>query len=247
MRKKIVAGNWKMNLNQTEALELLEGCNKLESDKCSVFLFSPNIFLLKLIENASSNVTIGAQNGHPIDSGAYTGEVSMKQLHDCGVNAILIGHSERRMLFNENDSFLKEKVGAAIKNELKIFFCCGETLEQREEGKHFEIIINQLENSLFHLNEEVLKNIVIAYEPVWAIGTGKTASADQAEEMHQNIRSAIEKRYSKEVSEKISILYGGSCKPNNANELFSKPNIDGGLIGGASLKIEDFKAIIEAC
>jgi triosephosphate isomerase len=170
----------------------------------------------------------------------------MFQLKDMGVRSVLIGHSERRQLFGESHAFLKEKVNSAISEGLTVFFCCGESLEERENGSHEQVVISQLKESLFHLTEEQFKNVIIAYEPVWAIGTGKTASSDQANEMHKAIRNAVAGNYSKEKANQTSILYGGSCKPSNAKELFSKEHIDGGLIGGASLTFEDFAGIINA-
>ncbi|MFA5575470.1 MAG: triose-phosphate isomerase [Brumimicrobium sp.] len=246
MRKNIVAGNWKMNLSWSEANSLSEELEKSLSDKkvnCEVYNFVPAIYLKSLIDSAS-NITIGAQNGYPKDAGAYTGEISMKQLKNIGTKAILIGHSERRQLFSESDVFLREKVDEATRQDLKIFFCCGETLAQRESGNFEGVVIQQLENSLFHLSENDFKKVVIAYEPIWAIGTGKTATPEQANEMHKNIRQAIVEKYNQEIAEDTTILYGGSCNPTNAKDLFSKSDIDGGLIGGASLKAEDFISII---
>lgn len=247
MRKKIVAGNWKMNLILDEAVQLSASINKvLNEDKftCEVVNFVPSIYLMHLLES-SENVKIGAQNGYPVKNGAFTGEVSMNQLKNIGVKTVLIGHSERRQLFHETDAFLKEKVDAAVEEGLTLFFCCGETLEERESGKHEALIIEQLKSALFHLNALAFKNVVIAYEPIWAIGTGKTASPEQANEMHRTIRNAIANQYSVEVAENTSILYGGSCKPSNAVALFEQPDIDGGLIGGASLKADDFLKLIQ--
>ncbi|RFC53465.1 triose-phosphate isomerase [Brumimicrobium aurantiacum] len=246
MRKKIVAGNWKMNLSLEEGQSLHKTINsELEgaSANCEVYHFTPSIYLTSLI-NEDQKVQVGAQNGHPEKSGAFTGEISMSQLKAIGTQAVLIGHSERRQLFNESDSFLKEKVDAALSEGLKVFFCCGESLEQRENGDYNTTVVNQLKNALFHLDSTDFQKIVIAYEPIWAIGTGKTASPEQANEMHQNIRKSFAHAYSKEIAEDISILYGGSCKPSNASDLLTQSDIDGGLIGGASLKAEDFLAII---
>lgn len=246
MRKKIVAGNWKMNLSLEEAKSLHQAINeevKKSGSKCDVYHFAPSIYLSSLIKSDQS-VGIGAQNGYPEKKGAFTGEVSMEQLAGIGTQAVLIGHSERRQLFNESDIFLKEKVDAALAEDLKVFFCCGESLEQRESGQYIETVIKQLKNSLFHLNSSDFQKIVIAYEPIWAIGTGKTASKEQANDMHKSIRSAIAHAYTQEIAENTSILYGGSCKPSNAEELLSQPDIDGGLIGGASLTASDFLKII---
>jgi len=247
MRRKIVAGNWKMNLTRSEAKKLFEEVANLKSDlSCDVYQFVPSLFIADLLDAHLPSPVIGAQNAYPKSNGAFTGEISMHQLKDMGVKAILIGHSERRHFFGETNEFLKEKVDAAISEGLTLFFCCGESLEQRENGNHEQVVISQLKASLFHLSEKDFTNVVIAYEPVWAIGTGKTASSDQANEMHSAIRSAVAGNYSVDVAEKTSILYGGSCKPSNAKELFSKEHIDGGLIGGASLKAEEFEGIINA-
>lgn len=247
MRKKIVAGNWKMNLTRSEAIKLFKEVADLQDKKsCEVYQFVPSLFIGDLIDQKASSPIIGSQNAHPQTSGAFTGEISMHQLNDMGVSAILVGHSERRKLFNETDAFLKEKVDSAINEGLTVFFCCGESLEQRENNSHEKVVIGQLKNALLHLPEKDFKNVVIAYEPVWAIGTGKTASSDQANEMHKTIRNAVAANYSNEVADQTSILYGGSCKPSNAEDLFSKEHIDGGLIGGASLKFEDFSGIINA-
>lgn len=247
MRKKIIAGNWKMNLSLTEGLDLvneIEISNTETSTK--VYVFIPSIYLHPVLEAVNNtSIIVGAQNGYPQSNGAFTGEVSMYQLKQLGVTTVLVGHSERRALFNESELFLKEKVDSAINLDLTVFFCCGETLEQRTSGNHFQVIAKQLEQSLFHLPSDAFKNIVIAYEPVWAIGTGKTASTEDAEAMHKHIRTIISKKYSQEVAAQTSLLYGGSCKPSNASSLFSQDNIDGGLIGGASLKAKDFNEIIK--
>jgi triosephosphate isomerase len=247
MRRKIVAGNWKMNPKRSEAKSLFEGVANLKSDaSCDVYQFVPSLFIADLVDQSKSFPIIGAQNAHPKPNGAFTGEISMHQIKDMDVKAVLVGHSERRQLFGESNEFLKEKVDAAISEGLTLFFCCGESLEQREDGSHEQVVISQLKASLFHLTEREFENVVIAYEPVWAIGTGKTASSDQANEMHSTIRSAVAGNYSLDVANNTSILYGGSCKPSNAEDLFSKEHIDGGLIGGASLKVEDFSGIINA-
>lgn len=246
MRKKIVAGNWKMNLLLDEAEKLNASIDEALSEGnfgCDVYHFIPFIYLKEAIDN-SKHVQIGAQNGHPEKNGAYTGEISMHQLAHMGTQAILIGHSERRQLFNETNDFLKAKVTTAIAEQLTVFFCCGESLEQRESEDYEQIVINQLKSALFHLPEEDFRKVIIAYEPIWAIGTGKTASPDQANAMHISIRAAIADAYGNSVAETTSILYGGSCKPSNAQELLTQSDIDGGLIGGASLKPEDFMSII---
>lgn len=246
MRKKIVAGNWKMNLSLEEALSLQDEINKTYSNEnCEVILFSPSIYLTELKKN-ETKITIGAQNAFPKDSGAFTGEISIAQLKNIGIHHLLIGHSERRSLFHEENELLKEKVTVALEKGFQIIFCVGEELEDREKGTYKDLILNQLKDSLFHISTDDLKNVVIAYEPVWAIGTGKTASSDQANEVHAFIREAIEEKYGKLSAAETRILYGGSCKPENAEELFEQPNIDGGLIGGASLKANDFLSIINA-
>lgn len=208
-----------------------------------VYIFPPACFVTELA--GKKTVQVGAQNAHPKPSGAYTGEVSMGQWAELNVKAVLIGHSERRMYFAESNEFLKEKVDAALLEGITPFFCCGEPLEVREAGKHVEFVKNQLVESIFHLSSSDFEKLVIAYEPIWAIGTGLTASVDQAEEMHAAIRSWITEKYGVATAEKISILYGGSCNPSNAEALFACPNVDGGLIGGASLKIEDFSVLID--
>lgn len=246
MRKKIVAGNWKMNLTKNEALELYHQIKMEDGGETMMIVFSPALFLDALISQKSENVKIGAQNFYPQTSGAFTGEISYAQLLDLGVNYILIGHSERRMIFGETDEMIREKVNVAIQNKMNVMFCCGESLQIREENKHIEFVTNQLKNNLFQLSEEKLKYVTIAYEPIWAIGTGRTATPEQANEMHEQIRLSLAKQYSNALAESTSILYGGSCKPSNAKELFSQPHIDGGLIGGASLKSEEFLKIVKA-
>lgn len=247
MRKKIVAGNWKMNLQLEQANELNTAIDKSLEDqnlKCDVVQFVPSIYLKHLTEK-SKNVTIGAQNGYPIKQGAFTGEVSMNQLAHIGTKTVLIGHSERRQLFDETDAFLKDKVDAALEEGFKIFFCVGETLSERESEKHEEIILDQLKKALFHLSASEFENVVLAYEPIWAIGTGKTATPEQANAMHIAIRRAILQRYTRAIAQNTSILYGGSCKPSNAADLFKQSDIDGGLIGGAALKADDFLELIQ--
>lgn len=247
-RKKIVAGNWKMNCNFNEAIKLFEEVNEIvkeTSDNVDVYIFPPAIYLSEIIKS-NQNLKIGAQNGFFEDSGAFTGEVSIHQMKNLGVNSILIGHSERRTYFHEKNDDLAKKVNATLSKDLTPFYCVGESLEERENNSFEAVIEKQISEGLFHLSEEQIQNIVIAYEPVWAIGTGKTASAEQADEAHAFIRSLIAKKYSPSIAQKVSILYGGSCKPNNAKELFQKENIDGGLIGGAALNAKDFSAIIKS-
>ena len=250
MRKKIVAGNWKMNLNLQDGVALAKEINEaLAADKpnCEVIICTPFIHLASVAQVLDQNVVaLGAENCADKVKGAYTGEVSAEMVKSTGAQYVILGHSERRQYYGETAEILKEKVDLALANGLKILFCCGETLEERQAEKQNEVVKAELEGSVFHLDAEAWKNIVIAYEPIWAIGTGMTATSDQAEEMLAYIRSIVAEKYGQEAAENTSILYGGSCKASNAPELFSKPNIDGGLIGGASLKCADFKGIIDA-
>ncbi|MBP3285936.1 MAG: triose-phosphate isomerase [Prevotella sp.] len=250
MRKKIVAGNWKMNLNLQEGVALAKELNEaLAADKpnCGVVICTPFIHLASVAQVINQDVIgLGAENCADKEKGAFTGEVSAEMVKSTGAQYVILGHSERREYYKETPEILKEKVLLALKNGLKVIFCIGETLEEREANKQNEVVKAELEGSVFNLSEEDFRKIVIAYEPIWAIGTGKTATADQAEEIHAYIRSIIADKYGKDVAEDTSILYGGSCKASNAPELFAKPDIDGGLIGGASLKCADFKGIIDA-
>ena len=250
MRKKIVAGNWKMNMNLQEGIALAtELINDLSKNKpnCDVIICTPFIHLASIANVINKEVmSLGAENCADKEKGAYTGEVSASMVRSTGADYVILGHSERRAYYNETPEILKEKVNLALQNNLKVIFCIGEVLEEREAGKQNEVVGAQLEGSLFDLAKEQFSNIVLAYEPVWAIGTGKTATAEQAEEMHAFIRKTIENKFGAEVAENVSILYGGSCKPSNAREIFSKPDVDGGLIGGAALKAADFEAIIDA-
>ena len=250
MRKKIVAGNWKMNMNLQDGVALAKEINEaLVADKpnCEVIICTPFIHLASVAGVLDSTVVgLGAENCADKAKGAYTGEVSAEMVKSTGAQYVILGHSERRQYYGETAEILKEKVDLALANGLKILFCCGETLEERQAEKQNEVVKAELEGSVFHLDAEAWKNIIIAYEPIWAIGTGKTATSDQAEEMLAYIRSTVAEKYGAEAAEETSILYGGSCKASNAPELFSKPNIDGGLIGGASLKCADFKGIIDA-
>ena len=239
MRKKIVAGNWKMNLNLQEGVALAKELNTmLAADKpnCDVVICTPFIHLATVAGELDANVIgLGAENCADKVSGAYT-----------GAQYVILGHSERRAYYGETAEILKEKTNLALENGLKVIFCIGEVLEERESGKQNEVVKAQLEGSLFDLTAEQFSNVILAYEPVWAIGTGKTATAEQAEDMHAFIRSVIAEKFGAEAAENVSILYGGSCKPSNAKEIFAKPNVDGGLIGGAALKAADFKGIIDA-
>ena len=250
MRKKIVAGNWKMNENLQEGIILAKEINTaLEADKpnCGVVICTPFIHLASVDQVLNKSlVSLGAENCADKEKGAYTGEVSAAMVKSTGAEYVILGHSERRQYYNETPEILKEKVRLALDNGLKVIFCCGETLEEREAEKQNAIVKAELENSVFNLSSTDWENIILAYEPIWAIGTGKTATSDQAEEMLAYIRSRVAEKYGRESADDTTILYGGSCNPGNAAELFSKPDIDGGLIGGASLKTSDFKAIIDA-
>ena len=250
MRKKIVAGNWKMNETLQEGIALAKEINEaLTADKpnCDVVICTPFIHLASVAPVLNQDVVaLGAENCADKEKGAYTGEVSAAMVKSTGAQYVILGHSERRQYYGETAEILKEKVKMALANGLKIIFCCGETLEEREANKQNEVVKAELDGSVFNLTAEEWKNIVLAYEPIWAIGTGKTATSEQAEEMLAYIRSLVAEKYGNEVAEETTILYGGSCNPGNAAELFAKPNIDGGLIGGASLKCADFKGIIDA-
>jgi len=248
MRKKIVAGNWKMNKNLQEGVALaIELTEVVKNPNCGVVICTPFIHLASVAEVIKgSAIELGAENCADKASGAYTGEVSAEMVKSTGAQYVILGHSERRQYYNETPEILKEKVQLALANGLKVIFCIGETLEEREANKQNEVVKAELAGSVYNLTAEEFKNIVIAYEPIWAIGTGKTATAEQAEEIHAYIRSTIAEVYGAEVAENTTILYGGSCKASNAPELFAKPDIDGGLIGGASLKAPDFKGIIDA-
>ena len=250
MRKKIVAGNWKMNMNLQEGVALAKELNETltaEKPNCGVVICTPFIHLASIAQFLNQDVIgLGAENCADKEKGAYTGEVSAEMVKSTGAQYVILGHSERRGYYGETPEILKEKVLLALKNGLKVIFCIGESLEEREANKQNEVCKAELEGSVFNLTAEEFKNIIIAYEPIWAIGTGKTATAEQAEEIHAYIRSTVAEKYGNEVAEETTILYGGSCKASNAPELFAKPDIDGGLIGGASLKAADFKGIIDA-
>lgn len=250
MRKKIVAGNWKMNKNLQEGIALAQELNTIltaEKPNCDVVICTPFIHLAKVSELIDHSVLgLGAENCADKAKGAYTGEVSAEMVKSTGAEYVILGHSERREYYKESYEVLKEKVLLALENGLQVIFCIGESLEEREQGIQNQVVKAELEGSVFNLSAEDFAKIVIAYEPIWAIGTGKTATSDQAEEIHAYIRSVIADKYGAEVADSTSILYGGSCKASNAPELFAKPDIDGGLIGGASLKAADFKGIIDA-
>lgn len=252
MRKKIVAGNWKMNNSYDEGLKLTTEVINMVKDEVrsdvQVIIAPPFPYLISLnkLLGDAGNIAISAQNCHHKASGAYTGEVSAPMLASIGIKYVIIGHSERREYFNETNEQLAEKVNLALQQGLTPIFCCGEPLDIREQDKHFAYVCNQLTESLFHLSDQELSKVVIAYEPIWAIGTGRTASAEQAQEMHKQLREHLAGKYGVTIADNISILYGGSCKPSNAAEIFAGADVDGGLIGGASLSSRDFTDIIKA-
>ncbi len=250
MRKKIVAGNWKMNMSLQEGLELAKGLDKALKGKtvhCDVVIGTPFIHLASVVAAIDTNkVGVAAQNCADKESGAYTGEVSASMVASTGAKYVILGHSERRAYYGETPEILKEKVKLALANGLTPIFCIGEVLEEREANKHFDVVKAQLKASLFELSAEDFAKIVLAYEPVWAIGTGKTATPAQAQEMHAFIRETLTAKYGKEVADCTSILYGGSVNAGNAKELFSNVDVDGGLIGGASLGVDKFLPIVEA-
>ena len=250
MRKNIVAGNWKMNTTLPEGLKLAEEVNAAVAaakPKCDVIICVPFTHLAPIAACIDQNVLgLGAENCADHASGAYTGEVSAPMVASTGATYVILGHSERRQYYGEDSKILREKLGLALANGLTPIFCIGEVLEERENGTFNDVVKTQIEEALFDLTAEDFSKIILAYEPVWAIGTGKTATPDQAEDMHAHIRATIAAKYGNEVADNTSILYGGSCKPSNAAELFAKPDIDGGLIGGASLKCADFMGIVNA-
>ena len=249
MRKNIVAGNWKMNKNFEEAEELIDNIMTALEDKelpkNTLMILCPPFPYLEMCSEYSddSYFAVGAQNVNENDKGAYTGEVSAEMLRSLEVDYCIVGHSERRAYYGETDAIVARKVDQLLKNDIRPIVCCGEVLEEREAGKQFDVVRRQITDGLFHLSAEQFGHVVIAYEPVWAIGTGKTATPQQAQEIHAFIRGLIAEKYGKAVADETSILYGGSCKPSNAKELFANPDVDGGLIGGASLKAEDFMGI----
>lgn len=249
MRKNIVAGNWKMNNDLSETQELIAHL-KLQMVKeptAEVYVAPSFISLYSAFQSLKDTpVKVAAQNMHFAEKGAFTGEVSAKMLKSIGVNSVILGHSERRAQFDETDEILSKKVSAAIANEMEIIFCFGEELKERKADKHFEVVKSQLENAIFHLPKDAWKNVILAYEPVWAIGTGETASPEQAQEVHAYVRKIVAENYDQATADEVSILYGGSVKPDNAREIFANEDVDGGLIGGASLNAIDFLAIVNA-
>lgn len=251
MRKQIAAANWKMNLNLPQAIELLDAMvnkNISLSENQLAVVGVPFPYLITAVEKfkSANSFFVAAQNCYQESSGAFTGEVSASMIASCGIEYVIIGHSERREYFNESNEVLATKVNIALSNNVKPIFCCGEALAIRETEGQNEFVEKQLMESLFHLSSEQIKDFVVAYEPIWAIGTGKTASAEQAQEMHAHIRKVFAAKYGEPVADSISILYGGSVKANNAEEIFGKPDVDGGLVGGASLNADEFEVIIRS-
>ncbi|TLX71527.1 triose-phosphate isomerase [Labilibacter sediminis] len=250
MRQNIVAGNWKMNMTLQEGVELATEVNNIVASKganCGVVLGVPATHITEVVKAVdTAKVSVAAQNCADKVSGAYTGEISASMVKSTGAGHVILGHSERREYYGETNAILKEKTDLTLANGLTPIFCIGEVLEEREANKQNEVVKTQIEEALFHLSAEDFGKIVLAYEPVWAIGTGKVATPEQAQEIHAYIRSVVADKYGAEVADNCSILYGGSCKPGNAKELFANPDVDGGLIGGASLKAEDFHGIISA-
>lgn len=247
MRQKLIAGNWKMNKNLAETTVLIQELLAQMPDTTQRVVIAPPFTNLAQATTLCQNtkIEVAAQNMHAAANGAYTGEISAGMLQGVGVNLVILGHSERRAYFNETASQLVEKVHTALQHQMEVIFCFGEELSDRKNNQHFAVVEQQIKDSLFALPAEAWKNIILAYEPVWAIGTGETASPEQAEEMHAFIRQLLAKQYGNDLAEQVIILYGGSVKPDNAKEIFGKPNVDGGLIGGASLKASDFIAIIQ--
>lgn len=249
MRKKIVAGNWKMHKNAEQTEDLLnELIAKIPTETAVQVIVAPTfVNLASAVAHLEfTNIAVAAQNMHEAEGGAFTGEISADMLQSVGVQTVILGHSERRAIFHETDAIIANKVDTALEHDMTILFCFGEELKDRQSKNHFNVVENQLKDGLFHIKAADWGNIVLAYEPVWAIGTGETASPDQAQEMHEFIRETVLKAFGKEIAENVSILYGGSVKPENAKEIFSKADVDGGLIGGAALKADDFVAIVTA-
>jgi triosephosphate isomerase len=248
MRKMIVAGNWKMNKTLPEGLELAKSVDDYFSHSPTrvVVILAPPFIHLSEVAKSVSSVSVAAQNCAFEPAGAYTGEVSAEMVRSTGAGYVILGHSERRTYFHEDDELLHRKIKLALEQDLQPIFCCGEVLSEREAGHHFDVVKKQVDTSLFGLSTPDFTKVIIAYEPVWAIGTGVTASPQQAQEMHAFIRGLIREKFGDEVADNMPILYGGSCKPSNATELFANPDVDGGLIGGASLKADDFIAIVQS-
>lgn len=244
MRRKVVAGNWKMNLNKEEAFSLFNTLKTFKlASNVEVLVFPPSIYLSQMA-SVDTSIEIGAQNCYFERNGAFTGEISSEMLASIGIKYCLVGHSERREYFAETDEYLSKKIDALLSNNIRPVFCFGEKLDERENGNHFQTILNQITKATFHLSSKDFSKLILAYEPVWAIGTGKTATSQQAQEIHYFVRNYIAENKGVDIANNIQILYGGSCKPSNAKELFSCPDVDGGLIGGASLLKEDFVELI---
>ena len=248
MRKKIVAGNWKMNNNKRETADLIQSLKSLSFSSEVRVMIAPAFTHLVQAEEMTqgSRLEVAAQNMNAAESGAFTGEVSASMLQSIGVKKVILGHSERRAYFNESDASLKDKVAMALSYDMEIIFCFGEELAQRKDNTHFDVVKSQLSTALFELSPSAWSKIILAYEPVWAIGTGETASPEQAQEMHAYIRALIAEQYDQTLADAVSILYGGSVKPANASAIFSQTDVDGGLIGGAALKADDFSAIVQS-
>ncbi|MGE4346458.1 MAG: triose-phosphate isomerase [Flavobacteriaceae bacterium] len=248
MRKNIVAGNWKMNNDIQQSYHLLEEISSKKPKTDTKIIVAPSFVNLSLaVEKLKGkSIKVAAQNAHQNESGAFTGEVSIPMLKSAGVETVILGHSERRAYFGETNSLLAEKINTALKYDFTVIYCFGEDLSERKAEKHFDVVENQIKEALFHLKTENWKNIVLAYEPVWAIGTGETATPEQAQEIHAFVRQTIASQYGSTVANQVSILYGGSVKPDNAKEIFANPDVDGGLIGGASLKADDFLKIVDS-
>ncbi|EIA08379.1 triose-phosphate isomerase [Flavobacterium frigoris] len=249
MRKKIVAGNWKMNKNAEQTEDLLnELIEKMPTETDVQVIVAPTfVNLASAVDHLEFiNIDVAAQNVHQAESGAYTGEISADMLKSVGVDIVILGHSERRAIFHETDALIASKVNTALEHDMTVIFCFGEELKDRQSKNHFNVVENQLRDGLFQIEAKDWDNIVLAYEPVWAIGTGETASPEQVQEMHEFIRETVRKAFGSDIAEDVSILYGGSVKPDNAKEIFSNPDVDGGLIGGAALKSDDFIAIVNA-
>lgn len=248
MRKNIVAGNWKMNNDIQQTYHLLEEISSKKPKTDTEIIVAPSFVNLSLaVEKLKGkDIKVAAQNAHQNESGAFTGEVSIPMLKSAGVETVILGHSERRAYFGETNSLLAEKINTALKYDFTVIYCFGEDLSERKAKKHFDVVENQIKEALFHLKTEDWKNIVLAYEPVWAIGTGETATPEQAQEIHAFVRQTIALQYGSTVANQVSILYGGSVKPDNAKEIFANPDVDGGLIGGASLKADDFLKIVDS-
>jgi len=250
MRTKIIAGNWKMNLDYAQAMSLVDGIMQMTDDNMQTrIVLAPPFPYLALVEMQSkmrTNIFIAAQNCSDKAAGAYTGEVAVSMLRSIGVEGVIIGHSERRTIYKESDYVIADKVRRALENGIQPIFCCGESLEERNSGRHFDVVRSQVENGIFHAGGTEIADSIIAYEPVWAIGTGVNATAAQAQEMHKFIRTLVKEKYDEQVAGKIRIIYGGSVNSSNASELFDCEDVDGSLVGGASLKASEFASIIIA-